>query len=243
METVVGNLKKIVKNLFKKKSRDWINKGVDFYSSNIWKQALERHKAVIEEGISIYAELVGFTSGGAYIQKGYDYGCVAAPTPIGEDGLCLCNAATKCENGKIGSATRCTVAELKPQTKFVVYKITYTKPNGEFIVFSWQQLKDYCAKYGLEHVKEFYFGKMKDLISSAYEKYGWGDEKEFFLKFLQESFNLEKDCKQCVNKVPAEGIVVWKDGALNRYEVYKLKSKLFTLKESNEDEANIQDAE
>ncbi len=199
-------------NLPKLIQGEWLNNGPDFYSSNIWKDALEKYKPAIESGISLYGEIVGFESGGGFIQKNYDY---------------------KCEPGT---------------NRFVVYKITYTKPDGDFIVFSWQQLKDYCNKYSLEHVKELFHGKVKPmgeqwdeplpLEPSAEQLENW---RSHLFYNLQNGFNLEDYCKQCNNKVPAEGIVIWKDGALNRYEVYKLKSQLFTLKESNEDETNIEE--
>lgn len=196
-----SNLPKLIQSV-------WENKGYDYYTSNIWKSALTKYRDCIEEGISLYGELVGFTEAGVYIQKSFDY---------------------KCEPN---------------QTRFVIYKITYTKPNGELIVFSWQQVKDYCAKYNLEHVKEFYFGRAKDLLQEleGIKFYGeWSGFGEALFGSLQKAFNLEKQCSECNNKVPAEGIVVWKDGALSKYEVYKLKSKLFTLKESNDEEANIED--
>lgn len=46
-----------------------------FYSSNIWKKAFDDYKHALEDGISLYSELVGFTEGGSAIQKGFDYGC------------------------------------------------------------------------------------------------------------------------------------------------------------------------
>jgi hypothetical protein len=49
--------------------------------------------------------------------------------------------------------------------------------------------------------------------------------------YLQSAFNLEKYCEFCSNKVPAEGIVLRRDGKTH-YEAYKLKSRLFLLKES-----------
>lgn len=229
-------------NLPKGVEGSWTNTGVDYYTSNIWKETLDRYKTCIEEGISIYGEIVGFTSGGAYIQKGYDYGCVSIPTKIGTDGLCTCDAATKCPNGRIGSAMRCSEAELPKNNRFIVYRITYTKPNGEFIEFSWQQIKDYCKKYNLEHVKEFYFGKAMDINKGYLEATNNVEEwRNALLYQLQNRYNLEMNCKHCNNKVPAKGIVLRVDGHLNSYNVYKLKSKLFILGESNSEEINIED--
>lgn len=46
----------------------WVNKGPDFYSMNIWEQAYQDFKYALEDGITLYGELVG-----NHIQGGYDY--------------------------------------------------------------------------------------------------------------------------------------------------------------------------
>ena len=118
--------------------------------------------------------------------------------------------------------------------KLVVYRITYTKPDGNVIEYSWLQIKDYCRKYQLEHVKELFFGTIREFVDD------WGEET--FLDWLSTTY-LEKDCKYCVNKVPAEGICVRIDGRDN-YSTYKLKSKRFLERETKEldsGEANIEE--
>lgn len=170
----------------------------DFYSSNIWKRALDDYKHILEDGITVYSELVGFTETGSGIQKGFDYGC---------------------EPG---------------QYKMVVYRITYTKPDGSVIEFSWQQIKDYCKKYEVETVKEFYFGKLSAL--------GF-DNMEAAFEAFQGMYNMEKMDQYCVNKSPAEGLVVRRDG-LSSFSAYKLKSKLFLKGETeslDKGEENIED--
>jgi len=168
-------------------------------------------------------------SSGKHIQKGYDYGCaphlpdiIPPNTPVYKTNTDLV---------------------LYNQHKFLVYRITYTKPDGNVIEFSWNQIKEYCKKYSLEHVKELYFGTLKELPSLKW--YGVEDQDRL-LKGLCLDY-LEKDCKHCINKVPAEGIVVRRDG-LDSYSAYKLKSKRFLEKESKqldeeakEGSANIED--
>lgn len=167
----------------------------DYYTFNIWKRAFDDYKHTLEDGISIYSELVGFTEGGGAIQKNYDYGC----GPM--------------------------------EYKMVVYRITYTKPDGNVIEFSWQQIKEYCKKYNLDHVKEFYFGTVRNLPGCNH-----GDEivwRNSLLEFLQSYKNMEKLDANCVNKVPAEGIVVRIDGK-QTYSAFKLKSKRFLAHETEE---------
>lgn len=190
----------------------WVNTNQSFYDDNIWKILMDEYKHTLEDGISLYGEVVGFTPSGKTIQKGYDYGCISAGIS----------------------------PELQKdiQThKFLVYRITYTKPDGSVIEFSWQQIKNYCQKYQLEHVKELYFGRAKD--------HTWNGDfddrellfvetwREIFFNDLSQSWNLEKDCSYCVNKVPAEGIVVRRDGQ-DTYSAYKLKSKRFLERETKQ---------
>lgn len=108
--------------------------------------------------------------------------------------------------------------------KFLIYRITYTKPNGEVIEYSWQQIKEYAKKYSIEHVKELYFGKMLNILPNMDECTEENDQAEFF-KVISGVF-LEGDCTHCKNKVPAEGICVRIDGKPN-YSTFKLKSKRF----------------
>lgn len=216
-------------NLPKGIEGSWTNDGVDYYSSNIWKQAFDDYKDALEDGISLYGELVGYTKGGSYIQKGYDYGCVA---PLHNDGI-----------------PEIWVDPNNPYYKFVIYRITYTKPNGEVIEFSWQQIKDYCTKYNLEYAKEFYHGSIKELLKELYPEFPDNStpplEKytETLFQALQTAYNLEKTCSYCRSGVPAEGIVVRIDGK-QQFNAFKLKSKLFLKKESDDldkGETNIED--
>jgi len=207
-----------------------------YYNEDIWKVVLNEIKDKIEQGITIYGEIVGYLPSGKAIQKAYDYGC---------------------NTGMVGSVRN---DDLRPvetdaaQHKFLVYRITYTKPDGNTIEFSWNQIKGYCEKYQLETVKELYYGKLNrwanegtagEIFNQTFIKGvdQWGNE---LLSLLSSSY-LEKDCPYCTNKVPAEGIVVRIDGK-DTFSAFKLKSKRFLEKESkqlDEDsktgEVNIED--
>lgn len=114
--------------------------------------------------------------------------------------------------------------------KMVVYRITYTNEEGIKQEFSWNQVKSYCEEKGLTYVPEFYQGKAKDLFPELDVSQHWHDN--FFNK-LSTSFNMEQKCKICNNGAPAEGLVVRVERPnTEEFEVYKLKAKLFTLKEN-----------
>ena len=176
-----------------------------YYNEDIWGIVNKELDSKIEQGITLYGEIVGYLPSGKVIQKGYDYGC--------KDG----------------------------EHKFIVYRITYTKPDGNVIEFSWQQILTYCQKYDLETVKQFYFGSVKELFSKLnveQEKYltpsfNMDEWKEQFLTLLSNSFNLEKKDLNCINAVWAEGICIRRDG-LESYNTFKLKARNFLLQESKQ---------
>ena len=58
------------------KSGEYVDqKTNDYYDENVWQKIAEKYKDSVKPGISLVGEVVGYTSTGAYIQPGYDYGC------------------------------------------------------------------------------------------------------------------------------------------------------------------------
>ena len=111
--------------------------------------------------------------------------------------------------------------------KIYVYRITFTNTSGEVFEFSAKQTKDYCVKFDLNYVPEYYYGFAKDLFNISTENH-W---QENFLQKLSETY-LEKDCDICLNKVPAEGIIIRKESS--NFEAFKHKSFRFRERESKQ---------
>jgi len=124
--------------------------------------------------------------------------------------------------GGLGYDYGCAPGEFK----LYLYRITFTNYSGKVFEFSAKQVKDYCAKFGLNYVPEFYYGYAKDLFPELSLTEHWNQN---FLEKLSETY-LEKDCDICVNKVPAEGIVLRKETL--DIDVYKHKSFRFKMQES-----------
>jgi hypothetical protein len=213
-------------NLYSSRSvikNQYINEAVQsgYYNEDIWGTVNKELEGKIEQGVTIYGEIVGYLSSGRAIQKGYDYGC---------------------SQGMVGPDNNITATNTdNPEHKFVVYRITYTKPDGNVIEFSWNQVKEYCKKYNLETVIEIFNGPATWFLDETQEE-GYAER---FLEVLTENF-LEGDCKFCKNKVPAEGIVLRRDNNTTAFDVYKLKSKRFILgetKAADAGETNIEDEE
>jgi len=182
----------------------YINEGATqgYYNEDIWKIVHDEVKDKIEQGISLYGEIVGYLPSGKMIQKDYDYGCRPG------------------------------------EHKFVVYRITYTKPDGNVIEFTWKQVENYCQKHSLETVKVLFYGNIGTISPQRLDNYN----TDVFFDDLSKLF-LEKDCIYCTIPVPAEGIVVRLEGK-ETFSAYKLKAKRFFERETKEldkGEVNIED--
>lgn len=183
-----------------------------FYGEDIWGDINDVVKQHVEKGMTLYGECVGYTKSGAFIQSGYDYGC------------------------EVGTF------------KVLIYKITVTNPDGRRYVLSSQQAKEWCDNNGLEHVHIFYSGKVRDLKTDKYDystlDYTSDDWREKYLEMLRTDYNLEQDCIHCKSSetpVPAEGIVVRKEGL--RWEAFKLKAYRFLKLETDMLDKGVQDME
>lgn len=100
-----------------------------------------------------------------------------------------------------------------------VYRITQTNVDGNVYEFSWSDLKKYCDKYGLKYVDEYFVGTVSDITADG--------NKEELLRHLHTTY-MNKSYKDC--KVD-EGICIRIE---DTNEIYKMKSPLFIMKESND---------
>ena len=101
-------------------------------------------------------------------------------------------------------------------TKMLVYKITVTNVDGDTVTLDWFNLKKFCEKHQLEHVEEWYVGKLDSIVPQTFES---------TIDALTQKF-LDKKTP-CGN--PDEGICIQR---LEDKEWYKLKSFTFLKKES-----------
>lgn len=191
------------------------NSGFYGEGNDVWGKAFKYIQHYLVKGMTIYAEIVGFLPNGGYIQKNYDYGCVAPKN--GEDYT----------YGK--------------HYKIMVYRITLTNVDGISHEFSTQEVQQWCKYNGLVPVIQRYYGKAKDLYPNLDVEQHW---YENFIESLanDERFYMEKNSPDCVNKVPHEGIVLKKEDMIPR--AVKLKCFAFLNKEQKEldaGEENIED--
>lgn len=104
-----------------------------------------------------------------------------------------------------------------------VYRITSTNVDGQGYEFSWELVKEYCNKYGLNYVEEYFVGKIKEITTV----------NEDLLSNLQYEY-LNKSYSDC--KID-EGICIRLRGS---EEIFKLKSPNFIKMESDEQEKEVE---
>jgi hypothetical protein len=185
-----------------------------FYGVDVWKYADDIVRPCLMKGMTVYYEIIGFLPNGAYIQKGYDYGCVQ-PEP-GEN----------YEHGK----------------HFYVrpYRVTLTNQDGQIHEFSAREVQYWAESVGLWAVQEYFYGRAGALYGIKFDD-DWNDN---FLARLasDKNFYMEQPSPSCNNKVPHEGIVIKVENM--RSEAFKLKCFAFLDKEGKEldkGEVNIED--
>lgn len=175
-----------------------------YYTSDIWGVVAKEVEDKIPNGFTLYGEIVGFTLDGSPIQKDYHYGCRAGIDPNDQP-----------EGRSYG------------EHKFLVYRVTHTSPDGFVIELPWLQMKEFCAKYGLETVKELWYGKAIDFYPHPTEQH-WN---ESLVKAIEIQYVDDHMCPYNNGEVPSEGVVVRVDH-LEGSEAYKIKSFKFLEAES-----------
>lgn len=156
------------------------------------------------------------------------YGEIVGYTPTGR--------AIQSASGGRAYHYGCAVGE----HRFAIYRVVTTNNEGLTLELSWPQMKEFCTKYGLEMVKELYYGPVSTLVpyDSSMDIRDW---QENLLKTLGTLYVHDQDC--VYNKgLPAEGIVIRVDH-LNECSSYKLKNFRFLMDESVLLDAGVADME
>lgn len=107
-----------------------------------------------------------------------------------------------------------------------VYRITKTSIDGNVVEFSWEQIKKYCKKYGLNYVEEYFVGKVKEMVVFD----------DSLLGYLQQKY-LNKSYPDCNID---EGICI---RIRENDEIFKLKSPNFIKMESDNQENEVEEQE
>jgi hypothetical protein len=108
----------------------------------------------------------------------------------------------------------------------LIYRITHTTEDGDLLELSWKQVKDFCAKRGLEHVKQWYHGPARGFYPGPDHGIPVEEWQAGFLRAVENAFIKDDFCPFNDFSVPAEGVVV-KVERLDEAEAYKIKNYRF----------------
>lgn len=178
IDTIYDNIyssRKVIKN-------DDLNKSNHYYNVDIWGLANEKLKDFLSDGMTIYAEIVGFLPEGRAIQKlkkAYDYGC-----EIGTFDVYIYRITYTNTSGDVFEFSAKQVQDWCKERGLNAVPELYHGRLGD--IFEWKS-----GGYS-----EYYDGNL------SYE--------DNLINVIREKF-LEKDCFMCKNKVPAEGVVIRKE--------------------------------
>ena len=188
-------------------------KSSGYYGCDVYGEANKIIAPILEKGMTIYAEIIGFTPGGGYVQKNYDYGFVCP-----KDGNYVYN-----ENFGIK-----------------VYRITLTNVDGIVHEFSTQEVQIWCKNHDLVPVNEYYYGKASKLYPEIVSSEDW--TKDFIDKLANDkNFHMEEKSPSCKNKVPHEGIVIKIENM--KSQAFKLKCFAFLDKKQKDLDKGVDDIE
>lgn len=128
----------------------------------------------------------------------------------------------------------------KGESRFIVYRITQTSPDGHPVEFTWPQIEKFCSEAHLESAELLYYGQAQDVfgINGNIDYPEDGSEVKLADVLLRLAERRSSPC----GDVPFEGYVVARErlGGIDRY---KVKTKAFVLRESNQQDLGEVDTE
>ena len=190
-----GNIyssRKVIKN-------QYINKGVGegFYSADVWGEVNKTFSKLLEPGMTLYGEIVGYVPGTqTFIQKNHDYGC------------------------KVGTwkfmPYRMTVATGEGKKE---WNLTQVNAWMEQMIGFHPELEDKVLPLNI-----LYHGPIKDMYAEVPLDDNWHNNLLEKMKNDGEWLLMEKNEPMCKNKVPREGVVIRIDND-KLARAWKLKSR------------------
>lgn len=196
----------------------YINKevGKGFYKVDIWSEYGKIIYPLLNEGMTLYGEIVGYVTGTtSMIQKGYDYGC-----KIGENILMPYRIT---ETDAEGNHVDWNVQD--------VYQWTINILNEH------PELKG-----KIKPITILYHGRLGDLYTDLDTEHHWQESLLERLENDKQRFGMEMNEPMCNKCVPREGVVIRIEND-EKAEAFKLKTEAFRIRERKQYDAGEVDME
>ena len=183
-----------------------------YYDVDVWGAVNEIISPFIEDGYTIYGEIVGYVPGSdKMIQKNHDYGC-------------------KRGEWKFMPYRITYTDELGNKNEFDLYEVDEWTRN---LVTEHPEIAD-----KIMFLTILYEGKLKDLYPDIDVSQHWHQNVLAQMKNDKENFLMEENEPLCKNKVPREGIVIRKNGDIQA-RAWKLKCNAHYARECKENDEGI----
>ena len=197
--------------------------GQGYYKVDVWSMWGDIVYPYLDEGMTVYGEIVGFLSNGSPIHKTYDYGCDNTESKFMPYRI---STAEVDENGN-DIHHEWEVPEVFDWTNKLIERMK--EANDE----NWTHILP---------IKILYHGTLEDLYPDLDTENHWHENLLERMK-NDEHFNMEKNEPLCKNEVPCEGIVIRKFGD-TVLRADKLKCAAFLIGEALRVDSNdFQDIE
>jgi hypothetical protein len=198
----------------------YINPNVDsYYKVDVWGAVNDLISPYIEEGFTIYGEIVGYVpNSDKMIQKKHDYGCKPGNWKFMPYRITYTD--------EVGNKTEFEIHEVDEWTRNLVTENPHLADNIMFLNI-------------------VYSGRLMDLYPDIDIAQHWHENVLARMKTDKERFLMEEDEPMCKNKVPREGIVIRKKND-EHARAWKLKTARHYAKECEANDAgeiNIEDME
>lgn len=208
-ETEYGNVyssRSVIKN-------QYINPNADsYYKVDVWGVVNEAISPYIEDGFTVYGEIVGYVPGSdKMIQKNHDYGC-------------------KRGEWKFMPYRITYTDELGNKSEFELYEVDEWTRN---LVTDHPDIADKIMFLDI-----VYSGKLMDLYPDIPVETHWHADVLARMKTDKDKFLMEEDEPMCKNKVPREGIVIRKANDIYA-RAWKLKCQKHYARECKENDEGI----
>ena len=175
-----------------------------YYSTDIWGSVNKVFSPFIEEGVTVYGEIVGYVEGSQkMIQKNHDYGC--------KPGEWKFMPYRITETDEYGNKIEWDIDKVDEWTRNLVVQNPEIADKVMFLDI-------------------VYYGPLKDLYPDLDTETHWHSNLLARMKADKDRFLMEMDEPMCKNKVPREGVVIRRVGdPIAR--AFKLKSQRHYAKE------------
>jgi hypothetical protein len=196
--------------------------GTQFHDPTIRDKAFNLFKGNLRKGETVFFEIVGYESTGAYIMPSVD------TTKMGDKNF------TKIYGEKMAFSYGCEPT----QSDVYVYRITFSNEDGHTIDLAWEDVVKRCSEIGVKpvpHITTFTLNELEAIT-------GKHDDRDLYEYFENTITTMGSGASTLDSRHIKEGVCVRIEGGINN-KTFKFKSFEFKVLEGIVKDTGVVDAE